>query len=47
VLAIVAAAAVLFGVQLLMFGVLADMILSFHREQIDRLEKLDRDGRSD
>ncbi|SDM77647.1 dolichol-phosphate mannosyltransferase [Halogranum gelatinilyticum] len=47
VLAIVAAAAVLFGVQLLMFGVLADMILSFHREQIDRLEKLEGDGRSD
>lgn len=41
VLAVVAAAGVLFGVQLLMFGVLSDMILSLHREQIDRLEKLE------
>jgi dolichol-phosphate mannosyltransferase len=43
VLAVVSAAAVLFGVQLLMFGVLSDMILSLHREQVDRLEKLEVD----
>ncbi|WP_170864794.1 S-layer glycoprotein N-glycosyltransferase AglJ [Halogranum amylolyticum] len=41
VLAVVSAAAVLFGVQLLMFGVLSDMILSLHREQVDRLEKIE------
>ncbi|MFB6108984.1 MAG: S-layer glycoprotein N-glycosyltransferase AglJ [Haloplanus sp.] len=34
VLAVVAAFAVLFGVQLLMFGVLADLILSLHRERM-------------
>jgi len=34
VLAVVAAFAILVGVQLLMFGVLADLILSLHREQL-------------
>jgi dolichol-phosphate mannosyltransferase len=47
VLAVVSAAAVLFGVQLLMFGVLSDMILSLHREQVDRLEKLEARERVD
>jgi len=30
--------ALLFGVQLIMFGVLSDMILALHREQLRRLE---------
>jgi dolichol-phosphate mannosyltransferase len=34
VLAVVAAFAILVGVQLLMFGVLADLILSLHRERL-------------
>ncbi|WP_058365706.1 S-layer glycoprotein N-glycosyltransferase AglJ [Haloparvum sedimenti] len=43
ILAIVAAAGVLLGFQLLMFGFLADMMLSLHREQIRRLDG-QRDG---
>ena len=38
VLAVVAAFAILVGVQLLMFGVLADLILSLHREQLREQE---------
>jgi dolichol-phosphate mannosyltransferase len=38
VLAVVAGVAILFGVQLIMFGVLSDMILALHREQLRRLE---------
>lgn len=38
VLSVLSAFAVLFGVQLLMFGVLADMILSLHREQMQRFD---------
>ncbi len=38
VLSVLSASAVLFGVQLLMFGVLSDMILSLHREQMQRFE---------
>ncbi|MFC6825512.1 S-layer glycoprotein N-glycosyltransferase AglJ [Halopelagius fulvigenes] len=38
VLAVVAAGAILFGVQLLMFGVLSDLILTLHR---DTLRKID------
>jgi dolichol-phosphate mannosyltransferase len=38
VLAIVAAFAILFGVQLLMFGVLSDLIVTLHREQMRRLD---------
>ncbi|RCU47989.1 S-layer glycoprotein N-glycosyltransferase AglJ [Haloplanus salinus] len=38
VLAVVAAFAILVGVQLLMFGVLADLILSLHREQLRERE---------
>jgi len=40
VLALVAAAGILLGVQLLMFGVLSDMIVTLHREQRQRLERL-------
>ncbi|WP_327052458.1 S-layer glycoprotein N-glycosyltransferase AglJ [Halomicrococcus gelatinilyticus] len=39
VLAVVSGVAILFGVQLLMFGVLSDMILALHREQIRRIEE--------
>ncbi|MFB6080808.1 MAG: S-layer glycoprotein N-glycosyltransferase AglJ [Haloferacaceae archaeon] len=39
VLAVVAAFAVLFGVQLLMFGVLSDLVVSLHREQMRRIEE--------
>lgn len=38
VLAIVAAFAILFGLQLVVFGVLSDMILSLHRTQMRRLK---------
>ncbi|MFW6382772.1 MAG: S-layer glycoprotein N-glycosyltransferase AglJ, partial [Haloferacaceae archaeon] len=38
VLALVSAFAILFGVQLLMFGVLSDLIVTLHREQMRRLE---------
>ncbi|MFC7203588.1 S-layer glycoprotein N-glycosyltransferase AglJ [Haloferax namakaokahaiae] len=41
VIAVVSAAGILFGVQLLMFGVLSDLILSLHREQIKRIEELE------
>ena len=37
-IAVVAAFAILFGVQLLMFGVLSDLIVTLHREQMRRLE---------
>lgn len=40
IIAVGAAAAVLFGVQLLLFGVLADLLLSLHREQLSRLDRL-------
>ncbi|MFC4450297.1 S-layer glycoprotein N-glycosyltransferase AglJ [Halorussus aquaticus] len=38
VLAVVAAFGILFGVQLLMFGVLSDLIVTLHREQMRRLD---------
>jgi dolichol-phosphate mannosyltransferase len=41
--AIVAAAGILLGVQLLMFGVLSDLILTLHREQLDRIESVAED----
>jgi len=48
VLALAGAAAILLGVQLLMFGVLSDLILTLHREQLDRLESVaDRYGADD
>ena len=39
VIAIASAGAVLFGVQLLMFGVLSDLILTLHREQLGRIDE--------
>jgi dolichol-phosphate mannosyltransferase len=41
VIAVVSAFSILFGVQLLMFGVLSDLIFSLHREQMQRLERLE------
>jgi dolichol-phosphate mannosyltransferase len=41
VMAILSASAILFGVQLLMFGVLSDLIFSLHREQLTRLDRLE------
>ena len=41
IIAVGATAAILFGVQLLMFGVLADLILSLHREQLGRIDRLE------
>jgi dolichol-phosphate mannosyltransferase len=38
VMAVVASFAILFGVQLLMFGVLSDLILTLHRETVNRIE---------
>ena len=43
ILALVSAAAILLGVQLLMFGILSDMLLSLHREQRRRLEQITRE----
>lgn len=40
VIAVVSAFAILFGVQLLMFGVLSDTIVTLHREQMNRLERV-------
>ncbi|ELY57866.1 S-layer glycoprotein N-glycosyltransferase AglJ [Natronococcus jeotgali] len=45
ILALVSAAAVLLGVQLVMFGVLSDMLVTLHREQRRRLEQITRDER--
>lgn len=45
IMAMVSAAAILLGVQLLMFGVLSDMLLSLHREQRRRLEQITRRNR--
>ncbi|GAB7095468.1 S-layer glycoprotein N-glycosyltransferase AglJ [Halolamina litorea] len=42
--ALAGAAGILLGVQLLMFGVLSDLILTLHREQLDRIEAIDEDG---
>ena len=39
-IAIAAAGGILFGVQLLMFGVLSDLIHSLHREQLQHVEEL-------
>ena len=40
IIAVAGAAAILVGVQLLMFGVLADMILELHREQLSHREHM-------
>ncbi|RQG90663.1 S-layer glycoprotein N-glycosyltransferase AglJ [Natrarchaeobius chitinivorans] len=45
ILALVSAAAILLGVQLLMFGVLSDMLVTLHREQRRRLEQITREER--
>jgi glycosyltransferase (TIGR04182 family) len=47
VLAVAAAFAVIVGVQLVMFGVLSDMILAINREQTRRFEELLGRGRTD
>lgn len=47
IMALAAAAAVLLGVQLLMFGVLSDMLVTLHREQRRRLEQIARDSRDE
>ena len=47
IIAVGATAAILFGVQLLMFGVLADLILSLHREQLGRIDRLEADRETD
>jgi len=39
IVAVAAVGATVLGIQLLMFGVLADMIHSLHREQVDRYER--------
>ncbi|WP_207587605.1 S-layer glycoprotein N-glycosyltransferase AglJ [Halomontanus rarus] len=44
IMALVSAAGVLLGVQLLMFGVLSDMLVSLHREQRRRLERIARES---
>ncbi len=45
IMAMAAAAAILLGVQLLMFGVLSDMLVTLHREQRRRLEQITRANR--
>lgn len=40
IIAVAGAAAIILGIQLLIFGVLADMILTLHREQLDHREQL-------
>ena len=47
VMAVASASAILLGVQLLMFGVLSDMLVTLHREQRRRLERIARDARDD
>ena len=43
VIAIVGALAIIFGVQLLIFGVLSDMIVTLHREQMHFFERVTRE----
>ncbi len=40
VLAFLGAGSIIFGVQLLIFGVLSDMIITLHREQLQRIDEL-------
>jgi dolichol-phosphate mannosyltransferase len=42
-LTVVGAFAILFGLQLIMFGALSDLIVSLHREQLRRIERLQED----
>ncbi|WP_135820708.1 S-layer glycoprotein N-glycosyltransferase AglJ [Halostella litorea] len=46
VIAVVAAFALLFGVQLIIFGVLSDMIVTLHRDQMHRLQRLESDRKT-
>ncbi|MUV90045.1 S-layer glycoprotein N-glycosyltransferase AglJ [Halapricum sp. CBA1109] len=43
VIALVGGLAIIFGVQLLIFGVLSDMIVTLHREQMHFIERLSRE----
>jgi dolichol-phosphate mannosyltransferase len=43
VMAVVSAFGIIFGVQLLMFGVLSDLILTLHRETVERIRGVERD----
>ncbi|QSG11743.1 Glycosyl transferase family 2 [Halapricum desulfuricans] len=45
VIAILATLAIIFGVQLLIFGVLSDMIVTLHREQLHFIERVASEGR--
>ncbi len=47
IIALGSAAAILLGVQLLIFGVLSDMIVTLHREQRNRLERLEEQTRKE
>lgn len=44
ILAVVSASGILLGIQLLMFGFLADMILTLHREQLQHREQYNGEG---
>ncbi|PSQ27014.1 TIGR04182 family glycosyltransferase [Halobacteriales archaeon QS_9_68_17] len=46
VIAVVSAFFLLFGVQLLIFGVLSDMIVSLHREQMHRMDRIETERRN-
>jgi len=43
VIALVSALAIIFGVQLVIFGILSDMIVTLHREQMHFMERLTRE----
>jgi dolichol-phosphate mannosyltransferase len=43
VLAVVAAFAVIVGIQLFMFGALSDLVVTLHREQLDRIDRIEDD----
>jgi dolichol-phosphate mannosyltransferase len=43
VMAVVSAFGIIFGVQLLMFGVLSDLILTLHRETVERIRGVERE----
>jgi dolichol-phosphate mannosyltransferase len=47
VIAVVAAFAIVFGVQLLMFGVLSDLILTLHRETVKRIADVEEELEDD
>ncbi len=47
VIAVLATLAIIFGVQLLIFGVLSDMIVTLHREQLHFIERIAREDDSD